>query len=347
MSKIKQIKSYIKEGIDTKIKEESSYKFLNNNQKEKFNINNNNIENLNNNSNRNITAYVTNHKKNLAELKNNYSINNNNINNANSVIENPTNANFNEIKINQAHVSSNNNNDNNNYTYNIPNSSALGFKSPDAEGNVNLNDDTMQIMTNQTLKHNMLLNSNNSNSREERQIAKSSALRALLDEMKAKNALNVNYENQSSSENLISKNLTSRDENHNSDFALGNINTNYYGNYGNGISQTARTNNFLANNFFENNNNNDNNNQKIEHNLRNDFDYPAVNFGNDNSARIRNFSVDSANSNAAADLNFDDMKNEIDHLQSKIDGLEKKLRNKLISFINNVLNNFNKLFFYF
>ena len=131
-------------------------------------------------------------------------------------------------------------------------------------------------------------------------VAKSSALKALLEEMKTKN----NYFNESS-ENLIfginSKNMSSRIENLN-------CNNNNNANYNDYSSKTARTNDFMIQN--------ENINNAYKNNL-------SSNVNNNNSGKIRNISVDSANSNA--DLIFDDMKNEIDNLQNKIDGLEKKL----------------------
>jgi len=229
----------------------------------------------------------------LAELKNNYNISDN----SNPIINNENVRSTNTNHINHIHTISN-----------IPNSH-LGFKSPEAESNLMLNDDTMQIMNNQTLKNN-LLNSNNSNtnSREERQVAKSSALRALLDEMKTKNTF-ITESNENLNFNLKSNNLTTRTENLNSNMILGNDINNNYDDY----SKTARTNNLVTNNFNDNNINNNN--------------FNSANNINSNLTRVRNLSVDSANSNAN-DLNFDDMKNEIDNLQYKIDGLEKKLRKK-------------------
>ncbi len=309
------------------------------------NYNNNNYsENLNHNRKTNANTYSTNnHRKNLAELKDNYSLgnntkistNNDNINNfiANYRIVDIPNTN----EINQSAIISNNKN-NNNIVH-----SPLAFKSREAaESNQMLqmmNDDTIQILNNQTLnKNNLLLNSNNSNtnSRDERQTAvKSSALRALLDEMKTKNAYNLNENN---SENLIFNNTNSKNnmtartttDNRNADLSLlataNQINLKSH-HHGSAISQTARTNNLMTKDFLDTNTN------KQQHNYNTSggnyiSDNAAIYSSNDNSlGRMRNFSVDSgANSNAADDLNFDEMKNEIDNLQCKIDGLEKKLR---------------------
>lgn len=282
-NKINQIKGFIKEGIENKNKDEFNSKIITDNSNQAFDpyakANSNYIEK----DFKNFNSHSYNHKKNFAELRNNYNISN---------TSNITNNDY--LKNTNLNVNYDNANNTNN---------CLGIKNQETDSNLILNDDTMQIINNQSLKNN-LLNSNNSNnnSLNDKKAAKSSALRALLDEMKNKNN-DLNEINENSNFNLQSKNIETRTDKLNNNFGLLDNDTNNYGDY----SKTARTNNFISNDFNDN---------KLEINK---------NYIN-NTTRVRNFSVDSSNSNA--DMNFDDMKNEIDNLQSKIDGLEKKLRIK-------------------
>jgi len=114
-------------------------------------------------------------------------------------------------------------------------------KYPDLESNII--DDTFQIMNNQTLRNN-LLNSNITNSNKDMQTAKSSALRALLDEMKTKNFINVNNEINTYGNN--SKNILSRGENLNmNEPSLNIIDNNCNSDFD--MNKTDRINNYMIN----------------------------------------------------------------------------------------------------
>ncbi len=172
---------------------------------------------------------------------------------------------------------------------------------------------------NNLLKNNLSI-SDKKNVEGETQMAKSSALRALLDEMKSKNSNSLIEINENFS-GLTSKNFSHRadDLNNNNNYNLqvnnnnnnlNNIDLPKYSLTGNNIEKELSLANIQKESYFVFNNNTKINNN-IESNIQN-----------------RGLSVNSSTSNISnMDLNFEDMKNEIDNLQFKIDGLEKKLCN--------------------
>lgn len=165
--------------------------------------------------------------------------------------------------------------------------------------NMNSNEDTMQI-----------INNGNCSTKDDKPIAKSSALKALLEEMKNNNNF-INESNEimlsgmSSNDNILNNNhLTHQYANTNND------NKSYLHSTGN-MNKNNQNNHVITHSY-----------QSVNSNVNLDYN----NKNRDNADKYRSYSLDSMGSNN--DLNFDDMKNEIDNLQNKIDGLEKKLCKK-------------------